>query len=497
MILSHLRRAWAPTLLATIFAVALGPLIAGKAAAQQPLQIGTRLEPLVDDLLIEKLTGDARQVLHHPIPREVSIDHDVPWEGNTSTYHTIFRDGDLYRMYYRGSHYDMRTNKATHKEFVCYAESDDAIHWRRPELGLVEFEGSAANNILLDGIGTHDFAPFKDANPDAPADERYKALGRGPGGLHAFKSADGIHWEPLTEGPVITEGAFDSLNLGFWDPERDCYVEFHRGFKSYEGVGRVRDIQTCTSPDFLNWTKPQFLSYTGAPPEHLYTNAVVPYIRAPHIYFGFPKRFVPGRNPTLHPTNGVSDAVFMTSRDGVNFHRCAEALIRPGPQRDNWVSRNTLPAWGMVMTRSDFPDAPEEISIYATESYYSGDSCRLRRFSLRQDGFVSVNSSASGGEMLTRPLLFGGQGSAAAAPTTLTLNFATSAAGSLRCELQTADGMPLEGFTVAECDPIYGDEISGTVSWQGKSDLSVLIGQPIRIRFVIQDADLYALQFDQ
>ncbi len=468
-------------------------LVASPANGQEPLNIDRRLEPLVDDYLIDELDG-AEQVLHQPTAREVAIDHDVPWEGNTSTYHVVFQDDDVVRMYYRGSHYDVAARKATHAEYVCYAESDDGIHWRRPELGLVEFQGSKANNIVLEGIGTHDFAPFKDTNPDAAADEKYKALGRGPGGLHAFKSADAIHWEPMAEGPVITEGAFDSLNLAFWDSLRSSYVEFHRGFKNHEGVGRLRDIQTSTSADFRTWTEPEFLSYSGAPPEHLYTNAVLPYPRAPHIYFGFPKRFVPGRNLTGHPTSGASDAVFMTSRDGVNFHRFAEALIRPGPQRDNWVSRNTLPAWGMVTTKSSFPDAPDELSIYATESYYSGDSCRLRRFSIRQDGFVSIQAGADGGTMLTKPILIDGQVDANDS-LALTVNFATSAAGTIRCEILTSDGQPIEGFAQGDCDPIYGDEVSRAVSWNGQTNLSTLQGEAVRLRFHLNDANLYALQF--
>ena len=31
------------------------------------------------------------------------IEHDAPWEGNATAYHSIFKDGDRYRMYYHGS----------------------------------------------------------------------------------------------------------------------------------------------------------------------------------------------------------------------------------------------------------------------------------------------------------------------------------------------------------------------------------------------------------
>jgi hypothetical protein len=68
---------------------------------------------------------------------------------------------------------------------------------------------------------------------------------------------------------VITDGNFDSQNLAFWDPQRKCYLDFHR--KSRLGV---RDIMTATSTDFVNWSQPVFLEYGDAPREHLYTNAL-------------------------------------------------------------------------------------------------------------------------------------------------------------------------------------------------------------------------------
>ncbi len=110
---------------------------------------------------------------------------------------------------------------------------------------------STANNIVWDGLGSHNFAPFLDANPAADAGAKYKAIASGEGGLYAFASADGLYWKLIVEEPVITEGAFDSQNLAFWDAERARYVDFHRGFR--EGV---RDIMTATSEDSVHWTEP-------------------------------------------------------------------------------------------------------------------------------------------------------------------------------------------------------------------------------------------------
>lgn len=376
-------------------------LIAPAGAAQsEPLAVGCRLEPFVDDFLIETMSGAALR-LHEPIARDVAIVFDAPWEGNTSTYVTVFADDGLFRMYYRGCNFDLETKKSSGQR-VCYAESADGIEWTKPELGLFEYEGSKANNIVWQGVGVHNFAPFKDTNPDCKPEAQYKALASGEdhARLVPFQSPDAIHWSLIQEEPVITEGAFDSQNLGFWDRARGQYVEFHRGFN--EGV---RAIMTSTSEDFIQWTKPEWLDFGDAPKEHLYTNAVTACPRAPHIFLGFPKRFLPSRDLKVHHHPGVSDAVFMTSRDGLHWHRWGEALIRPGLQRSRWVNRNNMTAWGILQTKSTTADTPDEWSIYSTEGYYVGP-CQLRRHTVRLDGFVSVNAPASGGEFTTKVLTF-------------------------------------------------------------------------------------------
>lgn len=453
--------------------------------AADAIRVDSRRELFVDDYLIDSLTGTSLE-LQQPREREVVMVHDTPWEGCTSTYHTIVHDGDVYRMYYRGGNFDEKNQKSLHPDFFCYAESKDGIHWTRPNLGIVEFKGSKANNIILAGNAAHNLAPFIDANPNCKADEKYKAVGGTKGGLVTFKSTDAIHWQPLSKQPVITKGYFDSLNTAFWDPTRTAYIDFHREYRDH-----VRDIMTCSSADFTNWSEPMWLEYTGAPHQHLYTNAVTPYFRAPQLLVGLPMRYVPGRNPEKHSQDGVSDVGFMTSRDDKNFHRWNEAFVRPGQQSDRWVNRNNLPAHGIVETKPDVPDAPPELSFYATEGYYRGPATRLRRYTLRLDGFVSVSAPPNGGTMTTKPLLF----AKTEKPAKIRINFATSAVGSLKCEVQGEDGKPLPGFAIADSDEIYGDSINRAITWHGKSDLSQLADKPIRLHFTMQDADLYAFQF--
>ena len=119
--------------------------------------------------------------MHVPQPREVVLQHNTPWEGPFSLYHTVIRDGDRYLLYYRG--------------------------WRLPEEPF-----------------THTFAPFLDDRPGVAREHRFKALARDFDGerttrnsvLHAFVNADGIQWERLSDGPALTDGTFDSQNVSFW-----------------------------------------------------------------------------------------------------------------------------------------------------------------------------------------------------------------------------------------------------------------------------------------
>ena len=179
--------------------------------------------------------------------------------------------------------------------------------------------------------------------------------------------------------------------------------------------------------------------------------------------------------------------MFMTSRDGVRFKRWGEAFVRPGPQPERWVNRNNMTAWGIVQTRAFLDNAPDELSIYTTEHYYRGEACKLRRFTVRMDGFVAASAPLGGGELVTKPLIFAGE--------RLGVNFSTSEAGSVRVEIQDAGGNAVEGFALEDCEEIVGDEIEKGVKWKGVGDVSRLAGKPVRLRFALKDADLFAFRF--
>ena len=125
--------------------------------AENAIDIGSRRELFVDRLLISRLVG-ADLELKHPVPAGTAVRFDDPWEGPLAFYSTVFKDGDKYRLYYRGRYGGDGT--------TCYAESPDGIHWTKPELGLVSIDGSTKNGVIL--VSARQFCPFIDSQPGVP-----------------------------------------------------------------------------------------------------------------------------------------------------------------------------------------------------------------------------------------------------------------------------------------------------------------------------------------
>jgi len=381
----------------------------------------------------------------------------------------------------------------------------------RAGFGLCEFGGRRANNIVMDATTVADppcdpvhTAVLRDDNPNCPPEAKYKIVSVDwkRNGLLVLQSPDGLRFTLADSELAVTEGYFDSQNLMFWDPVQQVYREYHRSFR--EGC---RDIMTATSPDPLRFPAPQWLEYTGAPTEQLYTNQITPYYRAPHILMGFPARYqerewseplyaLPGLEERLSRArhaerygSTVTDTVFMTSRDGASFHRWPEAFVRPGPRtKGSWVYGDLYMVWGMIETPSALEDAPPEISLYATDGYWEGPASGFRRYSLRMDGFVSANAPLSGGEIVTRPIVFEGGN--------LVLNLETSGAGGVRVALLDDAGHGIDGYSIEDCPEIMGDTLRHVVRWRGKGgDVRALAGRPVRLQFALRDADVYSFQF--
>ena len=146
---------------------------------------------------------------------------------------------------------------------------------------------------------------------------------------------------------------------------------------------------------------------------------------------------------------------------------------------ENWTSRTNYPARGIVSTT--------KIDVLYIQYNYGQPTARLDRYTLRNDGFASIHADYTGGTVTTKPFIFNGKG--------LYINYSTSAAGYIRAEMLDETGTAITGYTGSECTEIIGDSTEQRVTWGDKTDINALEGKPIRIRFSMKDADLFALQF--
>lgn len=427
-------------------------------------------------------------MMHHPVYRGVAFFLDKPWEGPSSTYTTILKEEQLFRAYYRGS-YTMKEKKEV---VTCVAESKDGVEWYKPDLKIYDFDGSFDNNVILKGeeFVSHNFCPFIDKNPDCKPLERYKAVGgKEPDGLFLYVSKDGICWRKVQDKAIYSQGNFDSQNLIFWDENLRCYLLFYRKWLRDKNTKKMyRSIATSRSVDLFNWEEGRILDFGDAPTENLYTNQISPYFREPEILIGIGARLFENKkvirdsmNVVLNNdyANDCSDVFLMSSTDGIHFDRTfMESFIRPGIGFNNWTSRTNYPALNVVQTSDD------EMSIYVNENYMQKEAC-VARYSLRIDGFTSVNAGYTGGVFVTTPIIVKDE--------TLEINYSTSAAGEILVELLDMKDNVIKGFSKDDCNMIIGDEISKIVNWN--SNLSMLKGKKIKVKFYMKDADVYSLSY--
>lgn len=501
------RRAWLKIVTAFGSAVLASTLTYCGVWAQEPtiVDLGSRRELFVDRFLIDRLEKTTLN-LHQPVSDGVAIKVDKPWEGPANAGIAVFRHDDRLLMYYRA----MTVHEGDVSGRLCVATSEDGVTWAKPNLGRAEYGGRKDTNIVSDEAGNALTAiPWLDTRSGVPENERIKAFyseavsgekhtafrdPKGPKRLVMFASASGFTFRKLDPQPEIISklpNSFDGGNTMFWSDVEQQYVLYFRIWDGGRSIGRM------TSKDFLHWSDPVPMTYGDSPREQLYTNQTQPYFRAPHLYIAPAARFMERRRVVTDEEvraiglrtsqghfygNDCSDAVLLTSRAGsTKYDRTfMEAFVRPGLGASNWVSRTNYPLTGML------PNGPEQMMFFVAR-HYMQDSWHIERLLLRTDGFASVHAPWSGGEMVTKLFTFSGR--------ELSLNFSTSAAGSIRVEIQDAAGSPHPGFSLAECREIIGDKTDHIVRWTSGSDVSALAGRPIRLRFELRDADLFAIQF--
>jgi hypothetical protein len=489
-----------------------------------PIAVNSEKQLFIDEKFIAESSGVTLTMNPPQQMSEPMLVVDRPWEGFIGAYNTVLKEDGRFRLWY-----DVILPEGSSEIFrgIAYAESDDGIHWTKLNQNLIEFQGSKENNLVAPRLpdaprGEMEGATvFIDTNPACPPEERYKLwtkmqrippediqLGK-TGGLVAMYSEDGIYWQVYDK--RVDTAHCDTQNVPFWDDRLQKYVGYVRSRTETEGY-QGRSVGRVESDDFQDWSETEIV-FQASPEDFrapvppgcrdrigsyvdVYTNGCMKYPFAQDAYLMMPSflyhwdcKDIPNERQINFPD--TCDVRLLTSRDGINW--CYAGGRKPFLRLGAWgslSSRMIYAAPGVVRVGDDlwhyYKGSNFDHSSQPDPKATAKGSGLFRAVS-RLDGFISADTPYEGGALTTPPLIFKGD--------QLTLNLDTSAGGILRAEIQSANGKPIEGYTLTDSDDHNGNSVSIPVRFQGKSDVSGLAGVPIRLHLQMYDCKLYAFQF--
>ena len=460
-----------------------------------PVKIDATRQLFLDDYLIASTKGLIRRV-HQPTkhPANPLISPDKPWEATGCVNQIILRDEKTgrFRMWYNGLK-SFPLPSGTQVRFpTCYAESDDGIRWTKPELGLHEYEGSKANNIVILTGGL--VAMF-----DEPSDPEHRFKGivwhdwRVPGGTpppegyYLFTSPDGLHWTQQRQEPIAlnqnrTQAGIGDTTSFRWDRRLRKYVGDVKVLFRHPSTMRCRGMME--SDDLFHWTRPRMTFY----PDGLDASDSQIYGHQGFIY----ESMWIGLIRVMH-TGRVANSFKQTtieltaSRDGRHWTRVGkreEFLALGEPQQ--WDPHYHDPSAPMRIG-DDLWIYYRSVPLCAPRDDPKSKARKLHRIGLakiKRDRFVSLDAGDAPGRVVTRPLTFEG--------TSLYVNARVAPGGSLKAELRDAAGKPLSQYALGRCKAVTGDTLKARVAWEGSQAIQRPAGEPLRVAFELKNAQVFA-----
>jgi len=446
--------------------------------AEKALKIRREKQLFVSDDLVVSMENVARVVNQ---PRKYHgnpvLTYDRPWEANcVITWGSVLYDRQKgeFRIWYE---VHRRGGKLGKEMFLCYAFSEDGVHWHKPELGLFEYGGSKENNIVfIPPDMRFDSPTVLDDPSERDPEKRYKLFyhtsGLSPRGIYMAHSGDGIHWNPVND--VLVKAG--DRNTAYYDTK----------LKKYRVITRIpgRGIRTCglwESDDCERW---EFVKELLAPdekdPEDTQLYGMV-YFNYESLFLGYLEMFyIPKRK---------LNAQLIYSTDGYDFFRACErkTFLDWGPE-GSWDRAWVFPSHNPPIRIGDelyiFYQGRE--TLHWSRGPYGVVGSIALSF-LRPDGFASLDALDDEGEVLTRALIFEGS--------TLHIN-AKAKPGYVAAEFLDEEGQAITGFDRDSCLPMASeDSLDHTIQWKGGGELSALAGRPVRLKFYMRRAKLYSFWF--
>ena len=398
-------------------------------------------------------------------PANPLFGEEKPWEQRFDNFYGSIvyeEDRELYRLWWNPFIYDPDEGAEERENGLEYAFSKDGLRWIKPNLGLVEYEGSKNNNLVNRDSG-HGHGIFKDHHETDPT-KRYKMIAR-KNGVSVAYSADGLHWSDWIR---AFKAKADTHNNAIWAPTLNKYVAISREFAG-EGRHRRRVVARSESRGFFSGWSDVEIVMDGGPKFQTYANAVFYHAG---VYLGLVAIF----DCSDGPTDNKAWTELAWSPDTRQWHRiCAGTPFIPNSTVEG------DPDWGTAYACLNplFRDT-DEVRIY-----YGGGDGKHNRYrdgylmlaTIRKDRWAGYQASGAG-TIETTPVKCEGPN--------LYICADVKEGGSIRAEVIGVDGLSLN-----DCRPVDTDTSDGKITWLGK-DLRAFTESRIKLRFKLNDATIYS-----
>ena len=424
---------------------------------------------------------------------EFFADPPKKWEARyDNVYPTVLFDEEegIFKLWYHAFLVDRSSNETPleqrqHVEYrggrredgLLYATSKDGVVWGKPNLGIIPFNGSTENNIVMsiESHGIHSGGVTKEMHdPDLARRNKYFHKNPGARRMAVAFSEDGLRWaEPILWPEYNAAG--DTHNNALWVPELGKYVGFTRGWS--EGI---RTVLRTESDDFIHWSEPVEIMRGQDKHDQIYS---MPVFRCGNLFLGLPAMFHKGVADA--PDWDTVTTELAWSADTIHWQR-----ICPGEPL-------------IPMGQGHYPDGTYDCGcIYAAAPVIQGDTVllyyggsnglhnnwregSLNLATLPRDRFAGYVQKNPGDKAFIQstPLV--------AQETSLTVNVDIPNAGSLRIAVLDGDGTPVAGYGFADCSPMQSGGLAVCAHWQDK-DFSELAGRTIQLLFELNSAKLFA-----
>ncbi len=423
----------------------------------------------VDDHDVAEITGLERVLEQAEKEAAPVLVGEERWEQNPYLFGTVFYDKSekIFKMWYMSYN---RGFPAYLRTLVLYATSKDGKTWQKPKLGLFDFEGSTANNIVMGSLGFGDLYSPSVVKDDRATDpfQRYKMIYwdlNGPssyehGGMFVAFSGDGLHWKKNGEAPVLktakSERALSDVMDVMRDPTTGKFVVYAKSWNNdtWDKKGKVnkekaqRIIVRTESEDFLQWTTPEPVvrhQLTKDDPQ----SYGMPVFYDEGLYLGLLRSYkVPG-DDTIAIT-------LMSSRDGKKWQRVCpgQTFISTGQVDTAWDD-------GMIFTAPPLVWGDEILIYYGGwdgphEGRFRRSAIGLARLPVGR--WVGLRApQKNGGTVLTKPTR---------AARHLLVN-GDAKDGSIRVAAVDSTGKEMAGFGWGDMTPLKDAGLRLPVKWKG------------------------------